>query len=92
MNSETAQEIRDLWRGGLTVREIAKRVGKSYQWVSRVTHEMDKPQLLVSIEGETVVVRGDMDARLLATRVYKALSRTGNVTYEREPTRGMLGD
>jgi hypothetical protein len=33
-----------------------------------------------------------MDARLLATRVYKALSRTGNVTYEREPTRGMLGD
>lgn len=83
MNSETANQIRDLKLAGLTVREIAERVGKSYQWVSRVTHEMERPALTLTIDDQgRTVVAGDIEPRLLATHVMRALQRTADVTYE----------
>lgn len=87
MNSQkdSRSEIGRLYLAGLTVREIALRVGKSHQWVSRVTHELDAPALTVSMnEDGSVNVRGEMDQKLLATRVVKALRRTSDVTYERD--------
>lgn len=84
MKSGTAEEIRELRRAGLTVREIAARVGKSYQWVSKVTHDQARPALTVSIDSEgRTVVTADLDPRLLATHVVKALQRTADVTYEK---------
>lgn len=85
MNSETDQKIRELRQAGLTVREIAQRVGKSYQWVSRVTRAMEKPALTLTIDKQgRTVVEGDLEPRQLATHVMRALKRTADVTYTRD--------
>lgn len=84
MESETDRQIRELKRAGLTVREIAARVGKSRSWVSRVTRDMDRPALTLSVDAQgRTVVEGNLDPKLLATHVMRALKRSADVTYNK---------
>lgn len=84
MKISRADQIRELRSAGLTVREIAARVGCSYQYASRIARESPRPTLTVSTDDQgRAVVSGDLAPKLLATHVVRALQRSAEVTYKR---------
>ena len=82
MNISKSQII-ELRAAGLTVREIAARVGCSYQRVAQVTRDLPRPALTVHTDQDgRAVVTGDLAPKLLATHVVRALQRSADVRHE----------
>lgn len=82
MEISKAARIRELRSAGLTAREIASRVGCSYQYAARIAGASPKPSLTVSIDREgRTIVSGALTPKILATHVVRALQRSANVTY-----------
>lgn len=82
MEISKADQIRSLRAAGLTVREIAARVGCSYQYAARVSQARPKPSLTVSIDRDgRTVVSGEIPPKVLATHVVRALQRSADVSY-----------
>lgn len=85
MEISKADQIRRLRAAGLTVREISSRLDCSYQYAARIASRAPKPPLSVSIDSQgRTVVSGDLEPKLLATHVVRALSRTADVEYVQE--------
>ncbi len=69
-------QIRALRLSGHTIREIAERVGCSFQYVHQVVRDAIEPSFSVQVRGNEVVVSSpDLPPELLAIRVELALSR-----------------
>ena len=82
MNTSKADEIRTLRSAGLTVREIAARVGCSHQYAARVAARQSRPVLTVHIDPEgRAIITADLATKLLATHVVRALQRSADVRY-----------
>ena len=80
MNTSKAEQIRILSSAGLTVREIAARVGCSYQYAARVAAKQSRPVLTVHTDQDgNAVVTGDLAPDLLAQHVARALQRSAEV-------------
>lgn len=76
-------EIKRLRAAGLTVREVAVRVGVSRSRVGQLTVGDALPALVVTLDDQgRAIVTGDLDPKLLATHVVRALQRSADVRYE----------
>ena len=74
-NREQARRLR---RAGLTQREIARRLGISYQRVHQLVHDLEPVELHVTRAGDAVRVEApELESDVLATRVVTALRRSG---------------
>jgi len=82
MEISKADQIRELRAAGLTVREIAVRVGCSHQYAARICQQQGRPALTVTLDDQgRAVVSGELAPKLLATHVVRALQRSAYVTY-----------
>lgn len=80
------EQVLKLRRDGLTLREIAARVGVSYQRVHQLVRAAEPFPTIETRrnpDGSVTVQAPDVDARTLETRIIVALRRRGDVVKRR---------
>ena len=76
-----AEQIRTLRLAGFTVREIAERVGCSFQYAHQVVKKMPELTVEVRVRGDVVIAQSQgMRPEVLAARIEHALERLNRRT------------